>query len=1470
MAQDIQIFTLRGGLDKDSSLNDVNTNDYIEAKDIDFFTQDGNEMNEGKPIQSTSLVYTIPDAVSASKIFEIPYTESQNGYFISLRLGFTNILEGSFVAVNSTDFVNQINNIIGSASTVTSIPVVKPLPSGGFTVVFKARIEMNASLPNATIEFGIYDDTGEISLSPVNMTRDYCEATPFRQVASVQYNNLLFVLSKGIDFPTSELGVVTHLLDGQGGESITYTRLARGLGLNFPTEQFISLRTELFNEDSVAIYYTDYTNTPRVIYCPLNIVQDGILQLNGGRYNLAVIDEQTRLQLINNAMTVSLKNQVNDGGSLKSGGKRYAIRCLVNNSATEWSDLSSLIPVYSASTDGAPFRIKGNKAGEITTKKNVLRLRGINPSVFDFVELAVLEYADDGQASGNLVGRFAVTGDIMDIEHLGSEVGQTLDAITLINNQRPVIEKAKVLEIKDNRMNLANIKTSVSQDLSPIFTNVSQNTFRDVLNWTGKIASSQGTSVLDLEANSFVGSGDLVKNEWSSNIIFSNDDGNIKYDTATGEYIVSNSGFIQIDISLLVNATYRGNPNPFVREGVSPRTREFGTTIYQYRVLRNGNAIALSGDISINIAFEQNGTSTYNGTGVFDWSSPKINVSGGDKITIQLAVYASGSFGRAVSYDVITTSVLNSSNTLLISTSDSNELVITPIEYGEYQDPQNVHDRAGYMLDEVYCFAARVHYKNGYVSKPYPIGSGQYVMGDGSNFSSLTTPVQTFSSGVGAGVYAYGLRLDNIDISSIRNDIVGISICRAEVTTPRVKSAGVFLRAEDVAVVGSGTSFFAGFHASRFDTDPFFNGAPAVTNPDKSYLKRYGAFLSPDTLFNLNDINLGNDELWIYGKNNYKATKPYSFIKDVLGNQYVGYMAEYCVDTSSEESVGADPTTRIDIEDVARCEFNAKSTPLFEKTGIKRNLTLYNESSFTFKTATFRGYGMVLSQNLPDMSQDFGIHYAKIVSKTMPQYNLDDIEYKPIHFIKVDNSTPNIINDIRVWGGDTYNQKTFVKLNYGSANIDGNGYRTGAVSFYSQNRVNTQLRHTDPTVNDYPMFPYNGNLVDWLNNASGREETYVYNYGYITPNRINKERRFNPIFENSGNKTASIYYTEQKPIGAVQDLYREILPVNVKDLDPKDGAIVALYDMKDVIVSIQRDAIMVLPYQSDTLVGTTTGDVVVGSGAVYSRRGNKVSTIGTELTTSVYLAKNASGNPLLYWYSTPYKKFVRYGNDGIKVWSDLAKMRTFFLRETKHIKNEFDIHMGFDSDKSNLYITSKRFGITESPLTWTIVFNESRNRFTHNYSLSPDRWFTYDNRLYIPNTKNQFGKAFLNEGGSDILKFLEDDFGFIQGEMIITPVLNKMPDVDKRILATSITLGGSEYDNNPPFLYTVGENNFESENAPNEWEYTRGCYRTSNNCDYNDDPIMGNAIPIRIKNQLMMRMENIVARFYAKFRTPFK
>jgi hypothetical protein len=146
----------------------------------------------------------------------------------------------------------------------------------------------------------------------------------------------------------------------------------------------------------------------------------------------------------------------------------------------------------------------------------------------------------------------------------------------------------------------------------------------------------------------------------------------------------------------------------------------------------------------------------------------------------------------------------------------------------------------------------------------------------------------------------------------------------------------------------------------------------------------------------------------------------------------------------------------------------------------------------------------------------------------------------------------------------------------------------------------------------------------------------------------------------------------------------------------------------------------------------------------------------------------------------------------------------------------------------------------------------------------------YNNRVIIPNVISNYGVAFLNEGGTGILRWYAVNDNYKQGEMIIEPVLNKYNSVQKSILATSITLGGAELDNNAPTLTSISDSNVLSENSPSDWTYNRQQYRTSNKCDINENRVIGTSIRLRFTTKLAIKMENVFARFYSRFRLPTK
>lgn len=196
-----------------------------------------------------------------------------------------------------------------------------------------------------------------------------------RPIASWNVEDRLFVFSSTGNSNAIEIGIATKNV------TWSYTRIFRTWRFLFPTTEAIDIRVEKVSNQSWAVYWTDNTNKPKVLYIPEAYTEDCVAKYTLSSwetptsgyivYNEA--NEQTNLQLINNAGLVTYSDQLQSGGSLPSGGYRYSIRFGVNGTenTTEWSVLTpSVIPVFKASTQSPSsyIKIQGEKSGTPTSK----------------------------------------------------------------------------------------------------------------------------------------------------------------------------------------------------------------------------------------------------------------------------------------------------------------------------------------------------------------------------------------------------------------------------------------------------------------------------------------------------------------------------------------------------------------------------------------------------------------------------------------------------------------------------------------------------------------------------------------------------------------------------------------------------------------------------------------------------------------------------------------------------------------------------------------------------------------------------------------------------------------------------------------------------------------------------------------------------------------------------------------------
>jgi hypothetical protein len=399
-------------------------------------------------------------------------------------------------------------------------------------------------------------------------------------------------------------------------------------------------------------------------------------------------------------------------------------------------------------------------------------------------------------------------------------------------------------------------------------------------------------------------------------------------------------------------------------------------------------------------------------------------------------------------------------------------------------------------------------------------------------------------------------------------------------------------------------------------------------------------------------------------------------------------------------------------------------------------------------------------------------------------------------------------------------------------------------------------------------------------------------------------------------------------LNALEDAYRIILPNDFKDLAAKDGAINALFDVNDVMVAIQEDRVSVLPYQSDVAVSGT--EVYIGNGGVYAQRENPISTYGTPFKTATLLAKNQAGNSVVYWWSDVGQSLMRYGSDGVKSLSNENGYRTWLLNNYKLCTQDYDVVLGFDQSREEVYLTARaynktydywdstvtyaegdivRFGQGGSyqtferlpdlyiakgattnqnpfgnPSVWeyipttdlkyfnysTIIFNEKFNFFRGNFSLIVSRYFNYDGIVIVPRGRAEFNSVYNLFGGSGILQWLDQGGVFKQCSFEVEWSVNKQGNVPKRFSWYGLVVGTDHIEANTPdaVLYTATQTS-DSVGGAN-YEFNDGQIAEGVFSDHADDPIVSEYMKIRLKSTRYLRIFNLVASFYYKYRNLMK
>ena len=1517
--QENQNFVFRG-LDSDNDLRSVKSERYIDGNDIEHFVDETNTLGGIRRMKGTKLGYTIPNITPQFSNYRIPFiTTGNTDYQITVSGLVYNQVSILNVAPNAAGLVSLgsfIETSLEATPTITSVTVytsityqTAALANGAF------RLDINNfSSYSITIETRPTGTT-EWIVQPVILLQEPIGYTAEMQpLSSTLVGDKQFVLSKAVGQFYCEIGCAVQDISG----TWTYTRLLGSSKLNLPTDEVIDMRAEVLGNDTIGVYWVDNTNKPKVFYCYNDLTISvfryywgsvggnlGVYLNKLGTYNLNNVDIQTNLQIFNNKALVVVQRQIATGGSLKAGGKRYYVRFGVNGTenTTPFNDIGEYTIVYSADNQ-APrnaVKIKGDITPTTTTKQIVLRVTNCMADVFNFLELVCVEY-EGGGTSAILVDRYDITAETTEIVHSGNELSTTPFDPAAIINVKPVILTGKTNEIKKNRYNIANVEIDGDVDAyADIASNITISSGRKLISRVGEIFSGssnlQAFQVSNYRAAPITGGTNPLT---ASSTFFST----LPYDINSNTYGTFSAG------------VYTANAS----------TAGVNNIKFNFAIAGNASSNIFGVGTSLDFAsvnvYHLNPDNTLKAVLWNKTFTPRTIINGSTRQIIDfrenlelLVTLASGEKVRAdwfVQGETQWTIESNGFSSVVGQVAGFN--FGQQLAENEYQKAENVANNMGYMLYEEYPYYIKFHKKSGYVTSPYYIGThtikpsdfNAFVVGYGIDVE-LTDP--------SGNPYVYHPIFSNINVTSIRNELVGFSFWRGDITNPKVIACGVNLMANELAAEG----YYAGFYASNPTGSLYGTAFPTSFNP----VRRYSGFIAPDNLVRDGELVRfqTGDKMYMAGQPTIFAASARNNVASSIGQrlgsfvEFTGYCPRATQNANNSPSVLEDAVFTPFRETSDRFIFNALS-------GLANPTKLVLNRTDTFKPSMDTA-ALAVSFFDPQatvaarVGQDYGVYvgYYYRESNTLDTDNINVVDTNS--YYNLTDADGGLINNFDVFGGDTYIQKSYLRLLYsaaapGTTNVETATKYESFISFYTQNRFNTQMRRTSEA--GCVLFPADAESVSqYLDDEN--EEFYLIDQGYNQQtNTLTRSKPYTDKLRIQTKFPTRIYYTAQRPTGSSYDSFRDIAPLDFKDLDGKNGQISALYDINDTMIAMQKFAVSVLPYQTDVLLRSEAGaEIYVGNGGVYGQRESIIGTYGSNIQTNSFRGFNKNGNASLYWFSEVTKKVFRYGRDGIQGVSDNAFLRNFFLTRTKLVDTEFDIVMGFDTKRDNLWITSYKFNLgvpawnfpedyfagdvvssgtnsfygyplfyraiqngagntpATSPEYWeqiplsdgdyysifTILFNEKLNTFTSLCGALPRRYFQYNNELLVPNVKSPWGKVYeLNNGTTTYFDGVDLDF-------YVQPVVNKIQNTTKRFLSIGLNTGENQLT-----FPTVDFATKTQESTSILFEQKNGNIFTAVEPTSTGEPVTGEYMTFKVMSDNDITILDAVAKMYYRPRMP--
>lgn len=1030
-------------------------------------------------------------------------------------------------------------------------------------------------------------------------------------------------------------GTVGVARKNENDETWNYTRLLVSREFAFSTLYQADVIGEK-NNRGVSIYWTDNFNVPRSFYYYGDYVTDGALNnVNSlNKYVIGSIAKQTRLQYGYAGATIDYGGQ--DNGKLNCGNYRYAVRFTTKEGvSTNWSLLSNPFSTFYGDT---PWTIYGGDADTNSGKANIINVSWSDNNSYDYIQFCYVRFVEDATVGTGLFSTEAYTFGRTKLAlgqtsivytHDGYETDVAdLGPISQLQNSTFVIKKAKNIRALDNRLILSNVNVAGNE---------------------ASLVNLFDTITYSIEKKSI----DSIGTFSPDNTLTQREDFNTVYDynskiVSTGEYMDPENSFKYV--GYMMNETYRF----------------YGVAEY------------LDGTLSD--AYYLFDAKICTDAGISD---PKRNPSS-TFTDYKLNTYADpseGFYGNCL---------LDGAETLIPYVNVTIPSVLPAINGVD----------AKKVINKIHIFRADVKEKT-------ILANGLGVLGM-RIFGGYNNNALSFDAGFSnSQIRAYGA-VTSYNHATTQTNGLGTSASRY--------SSFPFI-ADMVSKENYTQAVILSKHYKNLPTSITFNPQLKASSFRKSI-----EFYSQDHLLSNERIEYNNiDQIINYGHydNYYYKASVFNAGSTVAGigylnnstyNNYIGFGSFYFCGNYGDTVY---ETNSLDNSVLCGAApwLNEKDYVLYDNTTFgyysKLSVVKWDAGTSNYAQACTNNKGHVFFTD-SDINPigisagrdvDYGTHFISYYRPLTAeqQYGNSNIgtliptgAYYDLQNDNTQLGTLPTLNEVNVFGGDTYTCKSLLRYRYtdpDNKNVagltDGGRYGVG-IEFYSQSRVNPQLRYnTEPQgqTQENKVWPFDfpnpqdaNKFQEWFNHATPTKTNYLaetvsYNGSFSDKNTINSLAIYDPNIYYENKQPATVYYSEPKLQESLIDSYSYIKPTNRKDLDISFGDINHHEIYNGQLITFQERSMNRQFFNSTTMISNPDSQIVLGDGGqVLSRRGETLSTYGLRNKWSVVKGRSKGGNDVLYWYDATTRKIMRFAYDGVVPISVRSNIDSFIWNNTGFIQ----------------------------------------------------------------------------------------------------------------------------------------------------------------------------------------------------------